>query len=680
MSVIKKAEETIIVSSIRAGLIKIIPILMIGAFALVLKSLPLGFYQTFIHGFAGGFIYDLLELVFSATFGALSIYMTLSVSKAYLNIKASDTVPVTGAMLTSLICFFIFAGIKLPGFGINDLGPKAMFIAIFSGLGGTCLFAKLYGKYRSKHILMSRGADRDFNKAISMILPVLLTVMIFALADMLITKCFNVDSIKELLSMVLNSFFMIKAPNFIKGLMFVILSSLLWFFGIHGSDVLEEAMQNTFASGLEMNQIALIAGAEPTHILTKQFFDCFVLMGGCGTTICLLIAILLFSKNHSRKELGWTASIPMLFNINELMIFGLPIIFNPVMLIPFLATPAVCYCTAYLAISTGLVPMTTGNIEWTTPVILGGYFATGSPAGSILQLFNIILGTFIYLPFVRMLDQQEMQASQKRYLDFVDYFKAHETEFIKRKLNNQKNVYGEFAKELIADIHHDIPSKIKLHYQPQYSYDGKCKGVEALLRWEHPVYGMLYPPMVIKLADDGEFLTELEKAIMLKVLQDKSRIEKKYGNIKISLNITGKTIITDEFIQFCRTQQPLSDICIEITEQTAISFNETTIAKLNSLKDMGLTLAIDDFSMGYTSINYLKNDLFSIIKLDGSLVQGLMGNQNCKEIISSITQLAKSLNMIVVAEYVETEKQKDILHKIGCDYYQGWLYAPAAPL
>ena len=96
-----------------------------------------------------------------------------------------------------------------------------------------------------------------------------------------------------------------------------------------------------------------------------------------------------------------------------------------------------------------------------------------------------------------------------------------------------------------------------------------------------------------------------------------------------------------------------------------------------TLHAMGLTLAIDDFSMGQTSLNYLKENLFDLIKLDGSLVKGIFSHNNCKEIILSITGLAESLHLDVIAEFVETEKQRDALHEIGCDFYQGYLYSPA---
>ena len=92
---------------------------------------------------------------------------------------------------------------------------------------------------------------------------------------------------------------------------------------------------------------------------------------------------------------------------------------------------------------------------------------------------------------------------------------------------------------------------------------------------------------------------------------------------------------------------------------------------------MGLMLAIDDFSMGQTSVHYLRDGLFDIIKLDGSLVGSLFTHKNSHDIVSSIIKLAKSLDMTVIAEFVDTEEKRDALHEMGCDYYQGYLYSPA---
>ncbi len=682
---LRNIEKAILVRSIRSGLVNIIPVLIIGAFALILKTFPVDGYQNFIGSFAGGFLVDLFNLVYSATFGVLSLYMTFSISHAYMKLKADPDAVGYGAVIASLIAFFILAGANLEGFGTDSTGPKSMFLALLSGLGASALYLRLDRFFRKhRRLLFSSGANREFNQMLSALLPIALVAVSFALLNALVIRIFNVESFRALLVNLFNWLFSHGEVGFFKGLFFVFLSSVLWFFGIHGSDTLEEVMQTYFAPGLAENQAAIAAGGAPANILTKEFFDCFVLMGGCGTTICLLIALLVFSRNRARRSLSLTAAFPMVFNINELMVFGLPIIFNPIMLIPFLTVPLVCYSVSYLAMSLGIVPLITEGIEWTTPVILGGLRATGSVAGALLQVVNIIIGVLIYMPFVWLLDKRSNEEAKDNFEDFMKYFRTNESLFNTTRLTDLNNVYGEFAKGLCAEIQHDIEHQpINLAYQPQYHFNGNCIGVESLLRWKHPVFGILYPPLVIKLAEEGGFLASFEEAVVKQVLEDRPLVQEQFGkNVKISFNITGTTVVTPRFLQFCRqlnAKDPFrgKNLCLEVTEQAALEFNEDTLQSLTSLHEMGLLLAIDDFSMGQTSLNYLKNSLFDIIKLDGSLVKGLFAHQNCQEIISSIVSLSTSLHLTVLAEFVETEKERDTLHEIGCDCYQGYLYSPA---
>lgn len=687
VNIAQKAEQLFIVRVIRTGLVSMIPVLLIGAFALVFKSFPVAEYQSFISDFAGGFLLHLFDLIYMATFGVLSVYMTLFITRSYVNLKADPSIPQGGAMACSLIAFFILAGVNVKGFNIDYMGAKSMFMAILTGLGASALYITLYRKLSSNNFaVLSRGADRTLNRMLSALWPIVLVTLVFAVFDTLIVYLFGVESFRELIVLAFNKLFEGVAQSFFGGFFFVLLSSVLWFFGIHGSDTLEGVMQEYFVPGLAENQAAVAAGVEPTCILTKQFFDCFVLIGGCGTTICLLVAILLFSRNRSRHRLGAAATIPMIFNMNEIMVFGLPIIYNPIMLIPFLVTPLVCYCTAYFAISSGMVPIITGEVEWTTPVFVGGYFATGSAAGSILQLVNVTLGVLIYMPFVRMLDRQTEYENRRFFDSFINYFRDHEVLLANKVLLEQQDAYGEFARNLTAELQHDMNKSISMHYQPQYNYEGKCVGVEALLRWNHPVFGTLYPPLVIKLAEEGGFLGELEEEFVTRALDDADRIAEKYGpDVKISFNVTGTTVVTNRFFLFCKTQNSIRpfaerNVCLEVTEQAALNFDSATFEALRQLKSLGLQLAIDDFTMGHTSVNYLRNNLFDYLKLDGSLVRGLHAHENCLEIISSVVQLADSLHMTVIAEYVETEEQRETLHEIGCDIYQGWLYSPAVSI
>ena len=681
----RRVEQAAAVRAVRNGLINMIPVLIIGAIALTLKTFPVPAYQSLIETFLDGFLLHLLDLVYSATFGVLSVYMTFSISRSYMKLRADTDVVTRGAVFASLLSFFILAGAYLPTFSTDNMGPKSMFMAILTGLGASALylfFYKLLGK-RKVFTLMSSGADREFNGMLTTLFPIAIVAVIFALFNELVIRIFNVDSFRALLADAFNALFSIGKNGFFKGFFFVFLSSFLWFFGIHGSDTLEGVMQTYFTPGLAANQAAVAAGSAPSVVLTKEFFDCFVLMGGCGTTICLLIAILLFSRNKARRGLGLAAAFPMIFNINELMVFGLPIIFNPVMLIPFLTVPLVNYSVAYLAISSGWVPMITNEVAWTTPIILGGYQTTGSAAGAILQVVNVIIGVLIYLPFVRLLDRRQNEQNKEIFDEFIAYFKKNEIEIFASKLTDRNDFYGDFAKGLCADLRHGMKRGIEIAYQPQYSYGGKCTGVEALLRWEHPVHGRLYPPLVIKLAEDGGFLPELEEAVVRKVLSERGEVLKKFGDdVKISFNVTGTTVMTPRFLQFCRglaETEGIKDkkLCIEITEQAAISFNEETKNILLTLRELGFMLAIDDFSMGQTSLHYLKDSMFDIIKLDGSLVKGIRESDNYKQIVSSIVKLSETLDLTVLAEYVETEQQRDMLHEMGCDIYQGYLYSPA---
>ena len=678
------AEQLTLVRTVRSGLLNITPVLIVGAFALILKTFPVTPYQNFITSFAGGLLLSFFDFIYAATFGVLSIYMTLSISRSYVQIKSTRSGSNIGAILTALICFFILSGVYLPTFGVDSLGPKSMFLAILTGLGASALYRKLdlVLPFRKRRYY-SGGADREFNQMLARLSPLALTALIFASVNAIIVYVFHTESFRKLLIFAFDQLFSLGSNGFFKGFFFVLLSSVLWFFGIHGSDTLESVMQTYFAPNLALNQAAVAAGSAPQEVLTKPFFDCFVLMGGCGTAISLLIAILLFSRNRARRGLGLAAAFPMIFNINELMVFGLPVIFNPLMLIPFILTPLACYSISYFALSLGVVPLITSGVEWTTPIILGGFQTTGSAAGSVLQIVNVMVGVLIYLPFIRRLDRNDAEEYRLEYDSFVRFFRQNEQNMSNLRLTERKDSYGNFAKALCAELKAGIRKEIVLAYQPQYDRENTCVGAEALLRWKHPVYGLLYPPIVVKLAKEGGFLPDLEEAVLTCALKDRPALLERFGaEIKLSVNVTGKTVVTPRYLQFC---QKLSDkgairgqnICLEVTEQDALAFDETTKNALRSLHTMGFTLAIDDFSMGQTSLNYLKENLFDYIKLDGSLVKGLLSENNCKEIIKSIIHLSQSLNLTVIAEFVETEAERDALHALGCGTYQGYLYSPA---
>ena len=197
---LKKIEKTASVRVIREALTSMIPVVTIGAFALIIKTFPIEVYQKFITTFASGFIYDLVDIIFNATFGMLSVYMTYFVSRCYMRMKADTESVYNGAVIASLVSFFILAGIDLADFSTECTNAKSMFLAIVAGLGASSLYIRSEKYFRRrKNYLYSSGADYDFNRTVSTLFPIMTTVTVFALIDLVIIRIFNVDSFRMLI-------------------------------------------------------------------------------------------------------------------------------------------------------------------------------------------------------------------------------------------------------------------------------------------------------------------------------------------------------------------------------------------------------------------------------------------------------------------------------------------------
>ncbi len=682
-----KLESSFLVRTIRNGLLMTIPILMIGSFALIFNNLPIEGYRNFIASVANGALVDFFVFVNQGTFGLLSIYMVFCLSLSFAREHTHTVRFIYGVPLTSLICFVILSGISSENFDISFFGSRGVFTAIFCALIGSALYIQ-FSKWSSKRKrrLWAEGADVEFNNAISVIIPMVGVTVIFAVFNLLLVDIFNVSGLQELFIRSTDALFHGIDNGFWSGLLYVFLSSLLWFFGVHGSDVLETVSQSLFVPVASQNAANIAAGLEATEIVSKSFMDIFVFMGGCGTSLALILALLIFSKRRANRSLSRMAALPVLFNINELLIFGLPVILNPLFIFPFILTPVVSYLLAYGATAIGLMPVIAEEIHWTTPFILGGWTASGSLVGAIVQLVTIAIGIVIYLPFVRRYDDYIVKNSIRGVSKLAEVLRDSEENNTPITLTQLRSSRGALAKTLAADLQNAInKQELTMFYQPQFDNHDKCTGVEALLRWKHHQVGYIYPPLIIKLADEADMLETMERQIILMVAKDRQRIGEILGDdVKVSVNVSGKTIQSESFANYLQKliSSGMADkgsLWLEITEQMAFltSHNEEVFSRIRSL---GYPMAIDDFSMGHTSIKYLQNNHFDMVKLDGSLVTNLTDNDRAREIVASIVYLSRSLGFDVLAEFVETREQQKTLEDIGCYKYQGYLYSPAVPL
>lgn len=192
-----------------------------------------------------------------------------------------------------------------------------------------------------------------------------------------------------------------------------------WFFGIHGSTLIGDGIMGPLLlANSAANQAIIDSGLPLTlanggHIVTKQFLDQFMTVTGSGVTMGLVMYMVFFAKSKQLKEIGRLGIAPSFFNVNEPVLFGTPLVLNPMLLIPFIAMPMLSGIIEYVAIYTGLCPMYGGVVvPWTCPPIISG-FLVGGWRTALLQTAILILSFFVYLPFIRSADKRYVKQEQE---------------------------------------------------------------------------------------------------------------------------------------------------------------------------------------------------------------------------------------------------------------------------
>ena len=677
-------EDNRILTSVRRGMVLAIPEILVGSFSLLLLSLPVGGWQALLDGLWSGSLRLLLTVVRDATLGVISLIMLLTISYSY---EEETPAGHRGTLPFVSLCAYLAFTYGPEGFAFAAFESSRLFGAIVVTIASCALFTLLSERFSIRMRSYTDGSDSAFQRSISAIVPACLVIGLFALLGVLLTRVLGGADYSVAFSGWFEGLFLRMGRGLGSGLLIILLMHLMWFFGIHGSNVLDGVAHEVFRAGMDVNLARLASGQAPTEIATKTFFDTFVLFGGCGTLLCLVVAIFLCDRRKNVRGLSKMALVPVLFNINELIMFGVPIVLNPIYLVPFLCTPLVLTVISYLATLAGLVPVAIHTVEWTTPIFLSGYAATGSVAGSLLQLVNLAVGVGIYLPFVRLAQARQLRSLEKQMERLAGEVRACEAAGERPALLARGGQLGSMAKLLAEDLRYALRSGgVRLHYQPQTDARGRVWGAEALLRWEHGPGRFVYPPLAVALAAEGGFADELAAFVVDTACRDLAALsEWSCRELEISCNLTagqltapGAPELVKKAIE--RYHIPPGRLGVELTEQDALSGAPQMTERLAALRETGARIIMDDFGMGHNSMLYLQDSQFDMVKLDGSLVREMTDNPRTGEIISTIVRLSESLGFRVVAEYVETPAQLEALGALGCRYYQGYLFSPAIPL
>lgn len=409
------------VVALKDGILFTLPLTIVGSLFLLIAQLPIEGLNTWIAGIFGGGWTEPLWQTFGATFDVLALVAAVGIAYSYAKNEGCEPL---AAGIISFVVFLITTNSYVMTKGGEKVGgviPKAwtggkgMLAAIVIGL----LVGAIYSWFIKNNvkITMPEGVPEGVANSFAALIPA--TVIITGATLVYIFFKYGMDTtfiewVYKVLQIPLQGL-----TDSLGGVIVIsFLVPFLWWFGVHGGAIVNGIITPILLSNATENQAIIDSGKELTiqngaHIVTSQFIDQFVSMTGAGITIGFVLCMIVFSKSAQFKQLGKLSLIPGLFNINEPVTFGTPIVMNPFMAVPFMLTPVISAIISYFAIYSGIIPPFRGvMVPWTTPPIISGFLVGGWKV-AVLQMVILTIAFFMYLPFFKKQDNINFKSEQE---------------------------------------------------------------------------------------------------------------------------------------------------------------------------------------------------------------------------------------------------------------------------
>ena len=402
--------------SIRDGFLLSTPLLIGGSIFLLIANFPIPAWIEFLEGTVvnqatGRTLASYIAKPADATFTIMAVFAVMGI--AYSFAEKLGTNKLFGAA-TALVSWFLIMpytvtgevdvngvaqAVSLTGVPLGWLGAKGIFVGIFCAFISVHIYT--FVEKRGWTIKMPAGVPPTVEESFAALIPAAVVMTIFFAVN-LIFGYMGTDVFQIIFEFLQTPLLNLGDTLGAMVIAYIFLH-IFWFFGVNGGSVVG-AVFNPILQTLSAGNVA-----GEHHIICQQFQDLFATFGGAGSTLSLVIAMLLFCKSKRIKNLGKMSLVPGIFGINEPILFGLPIVLNPAMLVPFILVPTINIVISYFAMAMNFVPICSGvNIPWTTPLVISGFLATNW-AGALLQAALLVLGVFIYMPFIKILDKQYLQ-------------------------------------------------------------------------------------------------------------------------------------------------------------------------------------------------------------------------------------------------------------------------------
>lgn len=398
-------------AAIRDGFIAVMPLILVGSMAVLVNGLPIPAFQDFMKDLFGETWTQIGGGMWTGSFGVLALMVAVTTSY---NLAKSYGVDGLSAGIISFGALVILTPTtpKEGGLNLAWTGAQGLFVSLIVAILVTEVFR--FFVQRNITIKMPDGVPPAVMKSFAALVPAF--VILTGVASIQLAVKLAGTSVHEYIFNTLQVPLQGLAGTLPNAIVIALLVHVLWFFGLHGPNIVGGIIEPLYLPALEKNIKLFQDGTsafDVPNIVTKPFFDTFVYLGGSGATLAFLVVVLIVAKSAQLRGVSRLSIGPGAFNINEPVIFGTPIVLNPILFIPFVLTPVVLVITSYTAIYLGWVPKTVAMVPWNVPPIISGYLVTGlHPSGAILQLFNFVIAMAIYFPFVVACDRSVIRTEK----------------------------------------------------------------------------------------------------------------------------------------------------------------------------------------------------------------------------------------------------------------------------
>lgn len=403
-----------VLKAISGGFAMLLPIIMAGAIGTLLSGLSIAPYQDFITNVG---IKPLFAMVTDYTTNMMALYAVFAIGYTMANqLECSKTAIAAGLM--SLMAFLLVIPL---GTTVGETAVGGVIITQYFGAAGLftamilgALVPNIYNFFVKHNVVikMPEGVPPQIANGFSGIIPGV-AVAAFAILVRQLCALTPFGTLNNLIYSILRAPLASLQSSPFTFILFLVLCNLLWFFGIHGGMVIMPFLSMLYTNANLENMAAYAAGEDLPNMITQSWWFIQAQLGGSGGIIGLAFCMLLLAKSQRYKTLGKLAIAPAVCSISEPIVFGFPLVLNPMMFIPMLLSPLFCFLLSYIFTAIGVLPYLNGvGVPTGTPIILAG-FLTGGWRTAIWQVVLVALQFGIYLPFFKMMDKQALAEEAK---------------------------------------------------------------------------------------------------------------------------------------------------------------------------------------------------------------------------------------------------------------------------